>query len=46
MDREGSALIEELIRQTARRYLMLIDAERAVAGFSGGADFVALIHFL
>ena len=46
MNRENSAPAEELIWQTVRRYSMLTGAERVVAGFSGGADSMALVHFL
>lgn len=46
MNRENSAPTEELIWQTVRRYSMLTGAERVVAGFSGGADSMALVHFL
>ncbi|WP_283609406.1 tRNA lysidine(34) synthetase TilS [Faecalispora anaeroviscerum] len=46
MNRENSAPAEELIWRTVKRYSMLTGAERVVAGFSGGADSMALVHFL
>lgn len=46
MNRGSSVPAEELIWQTVKRYSMLTGAERVVAGFSGGADSMALVHFL
>lgn len=46
MNKENGVPAEELIRQTVKRYSMLTGAERVVAGFSGGADSMALVHFL
>ncbi|WP_242953536.1 tRNA lysidine(34) synthetase TilS [Clostridium merdae] len=46
MNKENGVPAEERIRQTVKRYSMLTGAERVVAGFSGGADSMALVHFL
>lgn len=42
----GAPAAEEQIWQAVRRNSMLTGAERVVAGFSGGADSMALVHFL
>lgn len=42
----GAPAAEEQIWRAVRRDSMLTGAERVVAGFSGGADSMALVHFL